>query len=482
VDERMPTHLIGDALRIKQVLNNLLSNAFKYTVKGNVNLSVHIKDEGQNGYVNMVIVIRDTGRGMNKEQQDALFDEYTRFHEKEARFETGTGLGMSITSGLLQMMDATIEVESEVDKGTTVTIVLPQKTGSSEVLGAEKARNLRTFNADAHSAAKRLPFAPELMPYGRVLIVDDVDTNIYVASGLMKLYQLHIDTCTSGFAAIEKVKSGEVYDIIFMDQMMPDMDGMEAVAHIRQMNYSYPIVALTANALVGHEEMLLKNGFDGFLSKPIQTVHLNAVLHKFVRDRHPEAAGTAGTAEAEYQDINDYFDSYLKNSDIYDRVNKEFVRSQKQTMLEIAKAIDGNDLKTAHRLAHSLKGLAGLIGEKGLLNLAEKTEISFSEGTVPTELVDALGLEMERVITRIEAQYQHEADAPRPDIILDKDKARAVFDKLIPLLEANSFDALELCGELAAIPQTNDLIEHIKGVDFALALKTITDIKRNLEL
>ena len=491
VDENLPTFLIGDELRIKQVLNNLLSNAFKYTDKGTVDFKVYIKDRIKPGYINMVIVIRDTGWGMNKEQLKALFDEYTRFHVKEAPYKKGIGLGMPITLNLLKMMNATIDVDSKVGKGTTVTVVLPQQIGSRETLGAETATYLKHFNADVHSAIKRLSFRPEPMPYGRVLIVDDVDANIYVAKGLMDLYQLQIDSCTSGLIAIERIKRGEVYDIIFMDQMMPEVDGMEAAAIIRQMNYGHPIVALTANALVGQAEEFLRKGFDGFLSKPIQTVHLNAVLHKFVKDRHRPANAATGavtgdknvfddTSTANRQAIDDYFGSYMESSGINGKVYKDFAKSQKNVMSEIADAIEANDFKTAHRLAHTLKGLAGLVGESGLVDTAKKTEEAFGEGTIPTDLMYALNLEMERVLAKIKQRYPEDLDARRTVTTLDENKAREVFDRLSQMLEGNSVEALEMIDDLAEIPQTHDLIDQIEAVDFALALKTLADLRKTL--
>ena len=496
VDENIPVALIGDELRIKQTLNNMLSNAFKYTDEGTVSLKVSMKEGNQSDFLDLLVVIQDTGRGMSEEQLKALFDEYSRFHEKEHRFETGTGLGMSITYALLKMMDATIDVDSEVGKGTTVTLVMPQKIGAQERLGAETVRNLKNFNTDAMSVAKRLSFAPESMPYGRILVVDDVEANIYVATGLMRLYDLQIDTCTSGLAAIEKIGSGEVYDIIFMDQMMPEMNGMEATAIIRKMYYIHPIVALTADALVGQAEKFLQNGFDGFLSKPIQTVHLNALLQKFVRDRHPEAAAlleketaevTANgqavnnAANAKHQNIDDYFGNFMEASGINDKIRRDILRNRKNVMNEVAEAIAAEDLKTAHRLVHTLKGLVGSIGEKRLFDLAEKTEAAFRKGEVPTELLDPLGLEMERALARIRA-HLNEPEEDQAEAVLDNDMAKKVFDKLARLLEANSFDALELCDELAKIPQTKELITQIETVDFSQALKTLADLRENLKV
>ena len=126
----------------------------------------------------------------------------------------------------------------------------------------------------------------EPMPYGRVLVVDDVESNLYVVKGLLAPYELSVDAVMSGFDAIDKIKGGEAYDVIFMDHMMPTMDGMEATKIIRGLGYAQPIVALTANAMVGQSDIFLANGFDGFISKPIDVRQLNAALKKYVRDRH----------------------------------------------------------------------------------------------------------------------------------------------------------------------------------------------------
>jgi len=499
VDENMPAFLTGDELRIKQVLNNLLSNAFKYTDTGTVNLKVYIESASQNDYVNMVAVVQDTGRGMSKTQLKALFDEYSRFHDKEHRFEAGTGLGMPITYALVQMMGGTIDVASETGKGTTVTIVLPQKIASYERLGAERVKgfsDFSNFNTDAHFAAKRLSFTPEPMPYGRILVVDDVEANLYVAAGLMGLYQLQIDTCSSGAAAIEKVKSGEIYDIIFMDQMMPEMNGTEAVALIREMNYKRPIVALTADALVGQAEKFLQNGFDGFLSKPIQTVQLNAMLHKFVKGSHPEAAAAINetipalakemirseTINVSNKSIDDYFGNFMEASGINDKIRKDIVRNRKDIMREVNDAILKNDLDTAHRLVHTLKGLVGSIGEKVLFSLSEKAEMSLRKGVVPAELIKELGLEMERVLANFRQLLNEPEEQPRADTTLSKERTKEILDKLAQLLKENSFEALGLCGELASIPQAKDLITQIETVDFALALKTLAELRISLKV
>jgi CheY-like chemotaxis protein len=196
-------------------------------------------------------------------------------------------------------MDGGISVESELGKGSTFTVRLPQGLINSDVLGSEAAENLRRFRSSSRAQMKNVQVSREPMPYGNVLVVDDVDTNIYVAKGLMAPYDLKTDSADSGFVAIEKIKKGNTYDIIFMDHMMPKMDGMETTRRIRDLGYTEPIVALTANAVAGQVDIFLENGFDDFISKPIDIRQLNAVLNKFIRDKQPPEVLKAARQQAE---------------------------------------------------------------------------------------------------------------------------------------------------------------------------------------
>jgi PAS domain S-box-containing protein len=288
VDENTPLNLIGDELRIKQVLNNLLSNAFKYTNKGKVEFEVSAENLSKTKkHCTLIFRIRDTGQGMSQDQIDKLFDAYSRFNVEANRAIAGTGLGMTITKQLLDLMDGEIEVKSKPGEGTLFTVRLPQKLGGTAVCGTEIVGSLRKPNIQNMPKAKRLQIIHEYMPYGKVLIVDDVESNLYVAKGMMLPYGLRIETVKSGVLAVEKIKNGRVYDIIFMDHMMPVMDGMEAAKIIRSMGYNKPIVALTANAVAGQAEMFLANGFDGFISKPIDSRELNSTLNQLIRNKYP---------------------------------------------------------------------------------------------------------------------------------------------------------------------------------------------------
>jgi len=288
VDKNIPSMLLGDELRIKQILNNLLSNAIKYTEKGEVELTVFTGqlDIKADSKILLVFKVSDTGQGMTSEQINKLFSEtYTRFNLETNRKVEGTGLGINITKNLVNMMGGKISVESELGIGTTFTVRLPQGCIDSPPIGEELAENLQKFRFNSAIRTEKLQIARDYMPYGSVLIVDDTETNLYVAKGLMEPYGLKIYTASSGLEAIEKVKSGNVYDIIFMDHMMPKMDGIEATQIIRDLGYAKPIVALTANAVAGQAEMFVSSGFDAFISKPIDIRQLNTVLNKFIRDK-----------------------------------------------------------------------------------------------------------------------------------------------------------------------------------------------------
>jgi CheY-like chemotaxis protein/HPt (histidine-containing phosphotransfer) domain-containing protein len=233
----------------------------------------------------LVFEIADSGQGMKEEDVKKLFDEYSRFNAEANRATEGTGLGMSIAWKLAVMMGGAIEVESEYRSGSVFTVSLPQGKIDGGVIGEEAALSLKNFQISARQNG-RADIVREYMPYGSALVVDDLETNLYVALGLMSPYGLAIDTAGSGEEALEKVRAGKSYDVIFMDHMMPGMDGLEAARRIRDLGYTGTIIALTANAISGQAERFLQNGFDDYISKPIDTRQLDRALHKWVKNKH----------------------------------------------------------------------------------------------------------------------------------------------------------------------------------------------------
>ncbi|MCL1849518.1 MAG: ATP-binding protein, partial [Clostridiales bacterium] len=303
LDESLPTLLHGDDLRIKQMCNNLLSNAFKYTNEGTVEFGVRCEREGADT-VWMTIWIKDTGLGIKKDDLDALFDEFVQVDKLTNRHVMGTGLGLSITKKMAEMMGGSISAESEYGKGSTFTLRFRQKHVTDEVIGPDVVENLKSFRYSDHKRRGNAMMMRIALPEASVLVVDDNVTNLDVAKGLMSPYEMRIDCVTDGMQAIEAIRSEAVrYDAIFMDHMMPGIDGIEAVQRIRALDTDYakniPIIACTANAISGNEEMFLSKGFQAFLSKPIEINRLDDIIRRWVRGK---STGGAAKASAQAED------------------------------------------------------------------------------------------------------------------------------------------------------------------------------------
>ena len=392
VDENLPSILYGDELRLKQILNNLLSNAVKYTEKGFVKLSVSHSAEGED--IMLRFVVEDTGQGIRGEDREQLFSEYLRFNAGTNRAIEGTGLGLTITKKLVEMMGGVITVESEYGKGSTFTVTVKQKAIKCAVIGAEAAQKLRNFTFTNDSQTAKLQITREPMPYGSVLVVDDVETNLYVAKGLLSPYKLKIETAISGFAAIEKVQAacgtandgnGNTYDIIFMDHMMPRMNGIETTEKLRQLGYKGVIVALTANALTGNDEMFSRHGFDGFIPKPIDISHLNAVLNKFVRDKYPEEAKKYKPQESAAPAAETAaLPAAVPMDETREKLLQIFRRDAEKavvTLRETAPRKDaGGDIKLFTIAAHSVKSILANVGKTEKSQLAAALEKAGHDG------------------------------------------------------------------------------------------------------
>jgi signal transduction histidine kinase/DNA-binding response OmpR family regulator/HPt (histidine-containing phosphotransfer) domain-containing protein len=292
IDENLPARLFGDELRIKQILNNLLSNAFKYTKEGEVTLSIRCEREEGKAWMNFSV--SDTGMGIREEDLDRLFGDYSQVDVKSNRHIEGTGLGLAITKRMVEMMSGTISVKSQYGKGSVFSVRILQGLNDGAVIGKGLAENLMKFRYVMARQDRNKKMVRVRVPYAKVLVVDDVTTNLDLARGIMKPYGMTVDCAGNGRAAIELVRKGEPrYNAIFMDHMMPGMDGIEAVRIIRnEIDSDYartvPIIALTANAISGNEKIFLNNGFQDFLTKPIDIMRMNEAINRWVRDKKLE--------------------------------------------------------------------------------------------------------------------------------------------------------------------------------------------------
>ena len=270
VDKEIPSRLYGDATKIYQVLLNILTNAVKYTEVGRIKLSIGKELQGKN--VLLKIKVSDTGFGIKKEDYDKVFQKFSRLDSAKTNEIEGTGLGLVITKKYVELMGGKIWFESEYGAGTTFYIELSQPIVNAEAIGDI-------------TETKKVEKNSELLDCSgyNILIVDDNKLNLKVAQRLLGAYKFNIDTSTNGKDCIYKFKAGNHYDMIFLDHMMPEMDGIE-VLHIIKRLEGYdipPMIVLTANAINGVREMYLSEGFDEYLSKPIDTSELNRLINKY---------------------------------------------------------------------------------------------------------------------------------------------------------------------------------------------------------
>ena len=489
VDKDCPSDYIGDQLRIKQVLNNLLSNALKYTEKGSVELTVYTEREDtvNKNQVILVFNIKDTGPGLATEAIEKLFDEYARFGGIDKALIQGTGLGMNITQTLVKMMNGSITVESKLGAGSSFTVRIPQECTGNNVIGEEVAQNLREMKLNTTAQMRVAQVNREFMPYGSVLIVDDVDTNLYVAKSLLTPYGIKIETASSGFEAIDLILSGKTYDIIFMDHMMPKIDGIETTEKIRSIGYALPVVVLTANAVAGQREVFLESGFDDVISKPIDTRLLNHVLNRLIRNKHRD-----NNTEA-YQKFlaspPEETEKLTSANNFKSRLEKVFLRDAKKSIKQLLKihkhGYRESDVKNYITIVHGMKSALANIGEAKLSEVAFKLEIAGRDGDLDTvkNHVPAFIHMLEAVVTKL-----------TPDNLSEEKLSDMAFlyEKLDIIVKAcGNFDAKTARGAVKDLREGNwdpaieeqimEMSEHLLASDFDNVVKLIAVMKKEKE-
>ena len=286
IDEDIPSMLYGDEVRIKQVLTNILSNAVKYTKKGSVTLSAQ-SEKIHSNRVRLRISVSDTGMGIRKEDIDNLFHSFSRVDEEKNRGVEGTGLGLAISKQLTEMMGGKITVDSIYTKGSVFTITLDQQIVDGKPIGSMDFMLKRKV---IHREQYKQRFEA---PDAKVLVVDDNEMNRLVASKLLRSTKVQLDMAASGKECLEMTRH-KLYHVIFMDHMMPEMDGIETLKQIRMQENGLckdvPVVALTAHAMSGAEQIYMEKGFQGYLPKPINGALLEAVLLKYLPEELIEAS------------------------------------------------------------------------------------------------------------------------------------------------------------------------------------------------
>lgn len=277
VDPQVPSRLYGDEVRIKQILINLLNNAVKYTKEGSVGLHIESTKVSEETVL-LRISVTDTGMGIQKESLPYLFDAFKRVDEKKNRYIEGTGLGLSIVKMLVELMDGTITVDSIYGEGSTFTVTLEQKVVDGAEIGELRIHNYGKAKKHAYESSFTAPEA-------KILIVDDNEMNLAVEKKLLSGTKMQVDTVLSGKAALRQTLR-ERYDVILMDHLMPEMDGIECLHELRNqegsLNRLVSVVVLTANAGSENRKLYHLAGFDGYLVKPVSGAALEDMLLKYI--------------------------------------------------------------------------------------------------------------------------------------------------------------------------------------------------------
>lgn len=384
-DPALPRRLLGDEIRIKQIIINLLTNAVKYTSAGKVTLSLDFTPAGDNDIL-LQITVRDTGMGISRENQDILFTAFSRLDEMHNRNIEGTGLGLSITKRLTDLMGGDIGVNSTLGTGSEFWVELPQTVCSLEKVG-EFTVNRRS--AGDHKKEYKERFQA---PAARILVVDDVKLNIDVMKGLLKNTKIRIDSAYSGRECLGLVRKNS-YDLIFMDHLMPDMDGVETLKNIRSIpdmpNKNTPVIALTANAMMGAKEKYGALGFADYLAKPVQSDKLELMLLEYLPPELICPVSEKTSAEKKPSPVHEEAPVLDAAQGIRWCCGDEAFYRQILGMLELGRKTDeldsafrSGDWRMYERLCCGLKSTALTVGAVRVSQLAARLEAEAKSGGI----------------------------------------------------------------------------------------------------
>ena len=399
VDESLPDLLYGDVVRVRQVITNILNNAVKYTDEGSVSLKIagnrREKTSDARPVIELIVSVTDTGIGISGENLGKLFGKFERVDLERNSTKEGTGLGLAISKMLLEMMGGDIRVESTYGVGSTFTVVIPQKVLSEEPVGNFKEKFEKALGEKkAYHESFRAPEA-------RLLIVDDTNMNLLVATEFLQDTLVGIDTASSGREAV-KLALQNKYDVILMDQRMPEMDGEETFREIRSHrdgpNIDTPVICMTADAVVGARERYLSKGFNDYLTKPIDSTYLEMMLKKYIpaekietvtEEEEDSQAGKQPEERIESPFV--ILDSSGINTarglancggddEFYHTILLEYLRGADEKKEDLEKFLAAGDFQNYGILIHSLKSTSAMIGAEAPCKLAQALEAAAKDG------------------------------------------------------------------------------------------------------
>ena len=385
ISEGLPTILHGDPKRIREIMINLLNNSVKYTLKGSVTLSIFVSKEI--GKDLMTISVKDTGIGIREEEKDKLFTQFERLDMVRNKSIEGSGLGLAITSNLVSLMGGTIECNSSYGIGTEFIVTIPQTIIDSTPMGNLESFRISSLSGEGNDESEFV------CPSAKILIVDDNAMNLKVAAGLIETTKAAVTTCQSGREMLDLAVK-EKYDIILLDHMMPDMDGIETLHAFKKLEYNpnenTPVIALTANAIVGAREMYLKNGFSDYLSKPMDIPHLTALLRTYLPSSMIMSIKKSAFETA--KEHNAYNSSIIDRSiglqycgnmeDFYLDALKVYSETLPERIAALTDLYEKKDFVNYEVQVHSLKSNSMTVGATDLSDMAKELEFACKKGDI----------------------------------------------------------------------------------------------------
>ena len=383
IADDLPYELIGDKVHVKGVINNILTNAIKYTEEGEINLSVRCVNDYNKRLSNLIITCQDTGRGIKKEYISKLFTKFERLDIEKNSTTEGTGLGLAITKALTEMMGGTINVSSQFGKGSIFIINLPQKVSKFQRPMTEKeimntASKLLNSNTTKESSTIDIDYG-----HRKILIVDDNKLNIKVARRAISDFDFEIDECYDGLECLNKVVVGNEYDLILMDIMMPNMSGETAIKKLKEnSNFKIPVIALTADAVAGAQEKYISEGVVDYISKPFNKEQIKQKLEIIFKDK-------ISSKESNNINLNNNKEEYLEENgidykkgielfgslDMYNSMLSDWYKESNNKFEKIKLYMFKNDMSNYATLVHSLKSDSKYFGFNKLAELSYNHEI-----------------------------------------------------------------------------------------------------------
>ena len=466
IEGEIPKCLYGDDIRLRQALLNILSNAVKFTDKGSVRLTIGATE------TNIYFDVSDTGIGIREEEIPLLFNAFTQADMQKNRSKEGTGLGLAISKSIIEMMDGFISVKSAYGQGTTFHISIPKILGDETRIQAVVDNETKLYAPDA-----------------KVLVVDDNAINLNVARGLLRLCNITADTAASGRQSIEMIRQNH-YDIVFMDHMMPEMDGVETTKIIRAMNANIPIIALTANAVAGAKEEFFAAGMNDWLTKPVNKALLFKLLEKWLPARKIiRAAESSGPPQAEtanetgtHREFWDKIEQIkelsvqagLENSgqkEVYEKSLKLTIKEIEKCDKNLNKFLAVGDMGNFCTEVHGMKGSLANIGAielsvtaKELETASDRTDVDFCALNLPPFL-ERLG----SLKSRLEEAFARKNHSGEPIEI--PPALPRIFAKLTAAINEMNFPAIdEAMNSLERLNPDGALKEEIENLTDAVMM------------